>query len=352
MSDVVMNESTGEIIDVSTAAPDAPETWSRCGLHLPADLTFARWQEIGTTLREMERSVMWWIGDWLRFGEQRWGEMYDAAQQVTGLDQKTLRNAKWVCRQYSDLSLRRDNLGWSHHANVAALSEPERTKVLQQAEQERWSVRDLKSEVSRRKNAKAVDAPQPNNETCTVSDLNALAEQGYKFGTIYADPPWQYSNQATRSSTGNHYDGMTPAEIAALPVRHLIAENAHLHLWTTNAFLFECKEIMEAWGFEYRSCFVWCKPKLGIGNYWRVSHEFMLFGKRGKAPFYDHSLRSWAELERGKHSAKPERVRDMIERASPGPYLELFARHVAPGWAAWGDQVERNLMTHNVREVA
>jgi N6-adenosine-specific RNA methylase IME4 len=145
---------------------------------------------------------------------------------------------------------------------------------------------------------------------------------------------------------------MTPQEIAALPVKDLVADNAHLHLWTTNAFLFECKEIMEAWGFEYRSCFVWCKPQMGIGNYWRVSHEFLLFGKRGSAPFRDKGLKSWAELDRGRHSAKPERVRQMIERASPGPYLELFARTVAPGWAAWGNQIERNLMTRDVPEVA
>lgn len=172
-----------------------------------------------------------------------------------------------------------------------------------------------------------------------TADLGALSARGMKFGTVYADPPWLYGNQGTRGSTGDHYVGMTVPEICALPVRELVADNAHLHLWTTNAFLFDAKAVMEAWGFEYRSCFVWVKPQMGMGNYWRVSHEFMLFGIRGRAPFADRSLMSWAEHPRGRHSAKPEPIRGLIEKASPGPYLELFARRPADGWTVWGNEV-------------
>jgi N6-adenosine-specific RNA methylase IME4 len=188
-------------------------------------------------------------------------------------------------------------------------------------------------------------------ETCTVDDLNKLVRDGKKFGTIYADPPWLYGNQATRSSTGNHYDGMTISEIAALPIKELVSENAHLHLWTTNGFIFECKAIMEAWGFEYKSCFVWVKPELGIGNYWRLSHEFMLFGLRGKAPFQDHSLKSWLEHERGQHSAKPEAIRKMVEKASVGPRLELFGRRVADGWTVWGNQISRGMFDTEIESI-
>lgn len=97
-------------------------------------------------------------------------------------------------------------------------------------------------------------------ETCAVSDLQNLIEHNKKFSTIYADPPWKYDNQATRSATDNHYDTMAVEDIALLPVSELTTDNAHLHLWTTNAFLFEAKEIVEMWGFEYKSCFVWVKP--------------------------------------------------------------------------------------------
>ena len=87
--------------------------------------------------------------------------------------------------------------------------------------------------------------------TCTTRELEVLIARGMKFGTVYADPPWLYENQGTRAATSNHYGGMTIEEIAALPIAQLATENAHLHLWTTNAFLFDCKTIIEVWGFEY-----------------------------------------------------------------------------------------------------
>lgn len=189
--------------------------------------------------------------------------------------------------------------------------------------------------------APAAKAEEAKQEHCVIEDLDALCASGQRFATVYADPPWQYGNQGTRGSSNDHYVGMTVEEICALPVARLAAQDAHLHLWTTNAFLFEAKRVMEAWGFEYKSCYVWVKPQMGMGNYWRVSHEFMLFGVRGSAPFSDRSLMSWGQFPRGRHSAKPEEVRALIERASPGPRIELFARQVAPGWAAWGNEVPR-----------
>ena len=175
-----------------------------------------------------------------------------------------------------------------------------------------------------------------------VTDLWALVERGITFGTIYADPPWLYDNQATRAATANHYDGMTVDELVQLPVGQLGAADAHLHLWTTNGFLFDCPRLLDAWGFTFKSSFVLVKTFHGTGNYWRNAHEILLTAVRGDARrFNDHSLRSWLECERGKHSGKPEQVRAMIERASPGPYLELFARGEAPNgkWLVWGDQI-------------
>jgi N6-adenosine-specific RNA methylase IME4 len=176
-----------------------------------------------------------------------------------------------------------------------------------------------------------------------VPRLEDLVDDGVKFGTIYADPPWRYGNQATRAATGNHYAGKTISEICELPIADIVADSAHLHLWTTNGFLFEAREIIEAWGFEYKSCLVWCKPQMGIGNYWRVSHEFMLLGVRGSCRFQKKDKMSWLEIPRGKHSAKPEKIRHIIEEVSPGPRLELYARSTAPGWHSWGNQIENTL---------
>ena len=178
-------------------------------------------------------------------------------------------------------------------------------------------------------------------QTGVAESLESLIEAGDQFGTVYADPPWSYGNQGTRAATDNHYLTMSVDDIAELPVAKLAADTSHLHLWTTNGFLFDAKRVMDAWGFEYKSCFVWVKPQMGIGNYWRVSHEFMLLGVRGACTFDAKDLKSWAEIARGKHSRKPEEVRKMIERASPGPRLELFAREQFEGWTVLGHQVDR-----------
>lgn len=178
-------------------------------------------------------------------------------------------------------------------------------------------------------------------DSAVVPTLDELPES--HFVTVYADPPWRYGNQATRASTDNHYPTMTVDEICEMNVGRVVADNAHLHLWTTNAFLFEAKRVIEAWGFEYRSCFVWVKPQMGIGNYWRVSHEFLLFGLRGKCPFRDNSIPSWLSYDRTAHSAKPAEIRKLIERVSPGPFLEMFGRVPVSGWTTLGNQVEECL---------
>ncbi len=178
-----------------------------------------------------------------------------------------------------------------------------------------------------------------------VRDLGTLVNLGAKFSTIYADPPWPYSNTAARGAAENHYPTLPLAAIRAEPVQHLAAENAHLHLWTTNAFLHEAFDVIRDWGFSYKSCLIWVKPQMGMGNYWRVSHEYLLLGVRGNLRFADHTCRSWLSMRRTIHSRKPFVFRELIERVSPGPYLELYGREEQPncGWTVYGNQVERRL---------
>jgi hypothetical protein len=95
--------------------------------------------------------------------------------------------------------------------------------------------------------AESVCSDRPQAEGI-VGDVNELVEQGVKFGTIYADPPWPYGNQGTRAATGNHYPTMT------------LADNCHLHLWTTTSFLPDALDLIDAWGFTYKSMFVWVSP--------------------------------------------------------------------------------------------
>ena len=191
-------------------------------------------------------------------------------------------------------------------------------------------------------NQNGVSVPRGVRPPCVaVSDLAALA--GQKFGCIYADPPWKYGNQSTRGATDLHYQTMTLEEIAALPVANLAADRSHLHLWTTNAFLEAAFGIIKAWGFEFKSTFVWVKPQMGIGNYWRNSHEMMLLAVRGGLTAASKAEMSWLQCSRGKHSAKPDEVRDRIERLSPPPYLELFGRRKVAGWTVFGNEVEDDI---------
>src|SRR5579871_758488 len=183
----------------------------------------------------------------------------------------------------------------------------------------------------------------PSLPPCEVKDLNVLIGRGRQFPCVYADPPWRYNNQGTRAATDNHYDTMTVDAICALPVASLAAEQAHLWLWVTNAFLADAlNKVIPAWGFEFKSTYVWCKPQMGIGNYLRNAHELLLLATRGGLTGRATDVRSWGQFDRAEHSAKPEQIRkEVIERVTPPPRLELFARQYADGWTSWGDQINR-----------
>ena len=174
-----------------------------------------------------------------------------------------------------------------------------------------------------------------------------MADENRKFGTIYADPPWHYSNAASRGAAENHYETMSTDAIAALPVARLAADEAHLHLWTTNAFLFEAERVIKAWGFTYKSCLLWIKPQIGNGNYWRVSHEFLLLGVRGNLTFPDRTQQSWLFADRGRHSAKPNVFRKLIEQVSPSPPPRTFRS--CPG--RWMDDLGRPDSTRPLRRL-
>lgn len=176
-----------------------------------------------------------------------------------------------------------------------------------------------------------------------TGEVKSLVDYGQKFRCIYADPPWKYGNQATRASTDNHYPTMTIAEICELPVKELLEEKAVLFLWATNGFLRESFDVMDAWGFEFKSSMVWVKPQMGIGNYVRNAHEFLLIGSRGGMRTDGKSQISWINSRRGKHSKKPQEFRHIVEKLAPGPRLEMFARETSPGWCVWGNEVESTL---------
>lgn len=156
------------------------------------------------------------------------------------------------------------------------------------------------------------------------------------FSTIVADPPWRYDNVATRGAAEDHYPTMSIEELVGLAVP--ADDNAHLYLWVTNGFIREGFELVEAWGFTYKTILTWCKPQIGMGNYFRNSTEHVLFGVRGQLATLRNDVPTWFTANRTKHSAKPESFYDLVERSSPGPFLEMFARRRRMGWHTWGNE--------------
>ena len=172
-----------------------------------------------------------------------------------------------------------------------------------------------------------------------VDDLLEFACSGPKMGTIYLDPGWPIPGGSVLP-----YQTMSPEELARLPILELAAPRCHLHIWAGNGFLFEAEQVIRGWHFRPVSSFIWVTRPPGRGNYWREAHSILLTAVRGRDDrFDDRSLRSWLELPRGRHSEKPDEVRDLIAKASPGPRLELFARKSSPGWYGWGHEISTRL---------
>lgn len=169
------------------------------------------------------------------------------------------------------------------------------------------------------------------------------------YRTIVADPPWRYRQQRilttakrpeTRPEADAQYSTLTVADIAALPVSEWAGPDAHLYLWVTNPKLPEVWPVLTAWGFEYVTLLTWRKlGTLGMGYYFRGDTEHVVFAVRGKAPIpADRRARNWFAAPKTGHSIKPDLFYELVERVSPGPYLELFARRRRYGWDVWGDE--------------
>jgi|SRR5262245_1766413 len=188
------------------------------------------------------------------------------------------------------------------------------------------------------------------------------------FGAILADPPWRFrtwdqreaivrrSSSGTNVSAATHYNTMPIEDIAALPVGELAADDCCLFLWATWPNLVEAIAVIEAWGFEYKTCaFCWTKAHagqlelfhdeladlMGLGYWTRANSEPCLLATRGKPKRLNADVRQAIIEPRREHSRKPDCVHARIERLVAGPYLELFARARRPGWHAWGNEVEK-----------
>ena len=162
-----------------------------------------------------------------------------------------------------------------------------------------------------------------------------------KYRTIVVDPPWRYylrRNDVTHRGRCQ-YDDMSAEDIAAVAVGDWAEDDAHLYLWTTNNHMDESAAIMRAWGFEPKTILTWVKTQIGVGGYYRNSTEHVRFGVRGKLPLLRKDLPTHFIAPRGRHSQKPDSFYDMVETASPGPWLDIFARRHRMNWSQAGNEV-------------
>jgi MT-A70 family protein len=173
-----------------------------------------------------------------------------------------------------------------------------------------------------------------------------------QFGAILADPPWQFQNRTGKMAPEHkrlaRYTTLSLEEIKAIPVASVAASASHLYLWVPNALLAEGLAVLNAWGFTYKSNLIWHKIRKdggpdgrGVGFYFRNVTELILFGVRGNLRTLPPGRRqvNFLATQKREHSRKPDELYEIIESCSPGPYLELFARHRRDGWTHWGNEV-------------
>ena len=191
----------------------------------------------------------------------------------------------------------------------------------------------------------------PHSPPTAADDLRCSGFPSHAYGTVLADPPWRFANRTGKMAPEHRrlsrYPTLTLQDIKALPVGSFVRPASHLYLWVPNALLPDGLEVMQSWGFTYKTNLVWYKvrrdggpDRRGVGFYFRNVTELILFGVRGSLRTLAPGRRQENIILRRKqeHSRKPDALYDLIEQCSPGPYLELFARHPRPGWIQWGNE--------------
>lgn len=292
-----------------------PGTLTATAWEVPAKLSEAEWCECMRFLGRAEGGTQWWLGDgWnaaIRYGEGK------AIAAKIGMDYWHLANCGSVAAAY-EFSLRNENLSFEHHRlAMAAEGVKERLRWLKRAvkgdEGEPWSAATLRRQI------KHALAGIKAGEKFEIAVANKLAT------VLYADPPWKYDNTGIEGAAEDHYPPMSENELCTMPTSSpwsrmfdQIAAEAALFLWVTNPLLPVGLSVMAAWGFEYKTNFVWVKPEPmnSIGFYNRGQHELLLLGTRGSF-LPEGAIRalppSVIAAPKAEHSRKPVEAYELIE---------------------------------------
>ena len=276
--------------------------------------TLVQWQEAMAFATAASDAAPYWVGDLLNYAEDRddWKEKLDQAKTITSKAHESLMNDAYLARHVQGDA--RDLAPTPSHARqVTTLDAKTQRRLLGKARDEGWSVRELHAKVRNETRPRVID---------TQADLSGM------FKVIYADPPW---------ST------MPVKDLCKLPVAAHALPNAVLFLWTpTSRMLLNPgpREVLDAWGFTYKTAAVWDAVRGNFGEYVRVIHTNLVIATRGvglpdePTGLADSIQRS--RLDETANGAKPELFREIIEKHWTGPYLELFGRRAVKGWKVFG----------------
>lgn len=307
--------------------------FSETSLDITGKPTFDDYSAAGDFIQRSHRASGFWLADWLRYGEGRrdWEAKLSQAVDSSGLSEKTLKNVRAVGA--IEAENRQPGVEFSHHAEVAGMDAAEQREWLERAHTEGWTLREFRQMIRAAKRPRVIDGQ------ATMAGF---------YRVWYADPPWSYGDSAptedgSLGKAERHYPTMSIEELCALPVEAHTTKNAVLFLWVTAPLLLQNpgpREVIEAWGFEYKTGAVWDKVVGMYGHYFHIQHEHLLVCTRGSCvpDVPVPSPKSLFTERRTAHSKKPTAVRKVIERLyTRGPYVELFAREPAEGWETLGN---------------
>lgn len=264
-----------------------------------------------------------------------------AAAQMLNVSERTVNAAKKVQTQGAP-----ELVSWveSGKVSVSAASEvatrprEEQAEIVAKGEKEILrAAKEIRAERAVVRRAERVQ-----KITSISKGNNPLKNIKEQFPVLYADPPWRYEYAETENrAIENHYPTMPLDEIKALDIPAITTDDCVLFMWATSPKLADSMAVLAAWGFEYKTCAIWDKQKIGMGYYFRQQHELLLVATKGNppAPLPANRPSSVFSYARGPHSAKPLEVYSLIESMYPEfAKLEMFSRTPRNGWSAWGNQ--------------
>ncbi len=302
-----------------------------------------QWEREGIELAQRHDATVWEIGEWGLRGRQSFGpgecRRIIEAPGWRGVKYDTLKVYMCVARRYPR-EFKYLNTSPSHYHSARVLPLEQSIPLLTQAADENWNLNRLRIEVRRIRWFKPLTGGD------VVDDLNDAIRDRRKWRGLLADPPYQWDSAGgRRGATTGHYGTVPLDELRALPVGEVATDDAFLFLWVPPSLLKACGFVLlEAWGFEDKTHIVWDKlTHYGRGAYVRTVHEDLLIGVRPRTPthFIDSDLTSMIrERLSRRNSEKPAITHEYVQRATQGPYLELFARRRVKGWDCYGNQLE------------